>query len=93
MNSAAMIALTAVGLTAAAYAQLQIPRFTASARAALITRAGLLLVGLVLGYVLADNMARSGGPFLLMFLLGFGGVHIPAALILFFKRAAGAGKS
>ena len=46
-----------------------------------------------LGYVLADNMARSGGPFVLMFLLGFGGVHIPAALILLFKRAAGAGKS
>ena len=93
MTPAAMIALTALGLTAAVYAQLQIPRFTANARAALLTRVGLLLVGLVLGYVLADNMARSGGPVVLMFLLGFGGVHIPAALILFFKRAAGAGKS
>ena len=93
MNPAAMIALTALGLTAAVYAQLQIPRFTANAQAALLTRVGLLLVGLVLGYVLADNMARSGGPVLLMFLLGFGSVHIPAALILFFKRAAGAGKS
>ena len=93
MNPAAMIALTALGLAAAVYAQHQIPRFTASARAALATRVGLLLIGLVLGYVLADNMALSGGPAVMMFLLGFGGVHIPAALILFFKRVSGAGKS
>ena len=89
----AMIVLTALGISAAVYAQHQIPRFTASSRAVLLTRAGLLVLGLVLGYVLADNMARSGGPALLMFLLGFGGVHIPAAIILVLKRAAGAGKS
>ncbi len=93
MNPAMMILLTAFALSAAVYAQMEIPRFTASPHATLLTRAGLAVLGLALGYVLADNMARSGGPALVMFLLGFGSVHLPAAIILFFKRAAGAGKS
>ena len=90
---ATMIVVTALVLAAALYAQTQIPTFTASSRAARLTRAGLIVFGLTVGYVLGDNMARSGGPALLMFLLGFGGVHLPAAIILFFKGAADAGKS
>ena len=93
MNLGATIVLTALALAASVYAQWQIPRFTASPRAALLTRAGLVILGLVFGYVAADNLERSGGPALLTFLLGFGAVHMPAAFILFLKRAAGAGKS
>ena len=88
-----MILAAALGLAAAAYAQQQIPRFTASPRSALLMRAGLVVLGLVFGYVAADNFGDTGAPALMTFLIGFGAVHVPAALILFFKRAAGAGKS
>jgi hypothetical protein len=85
--------LAALVLAAAAYAQQQIPRFTASARTANLVRAGLIALGLVFGYVAADNLSEAGVPAPLTFLIGFGAVHVPAALILLLKRAAGAGKS
>ena len=88
-----MVLLAAAAMFAAVYAQLQIPRFTAGPRAALLTRAGLLMLGLVFGYVAADNLGDAGMPPLLTFLIGFGAVHVPAALILLIKRAGGAGKS
>lgn len=87
------ILLAALALAAAAYAQHQIPRFTASARQAGLVRAGLAALGLVFGYVAADNLSAAGVPAPLTFLIGFGAVHVPAALILLLKRAAGAGKS
>jgi len=96
MNVVPMIFLAVVVLAAAIYAQHQIPRHTASRRAALFMRAGLIVLGLVFGYVAADNLSDAGIPRLpplLTFLIGFGAVHVPAALILFFKHAAGAGKS
>jgi len=88
-----MILAAALVLAAAVYAQHQIPRYTASPRAALLTRTGLIALALVFGYVAADNFSDAGKPALLTFLIGFGAVHVPAALILFFKHAAGAGKS
>jgi hypothetical protein len=93
MNVFTLILSAALVLAAAIYAQHQIPRYTASPRAALLTRAGLILLGLVFGYVAADNFSSADGPGLLTFLIGFGAVHVPAALILFIKHAAGAGKS
>jgi hypothetical protein len=93
MNVVPMIFVAALVLAASIYAQHQIPRFTASPRTALLTRAGLIALGLVFGYVAADNLSEAGIPPLLTFLIGFGAVHVPAALILFLKHAAGAGKS
>ena len=93
MNPATTIVLTALALAAAVYAQQQIPRFTASPRAALVTRLGLAALGAIFGFVVADNLSPPGSPALLLFLLGFGAVHVPAAFILLLKRAAGAGKS
>ena len=92
MNLLAIVS-AAVVLAAAIYAQHQIPRYTASPRAALLTRAGLIVLGLVFGYVAADNFSAADAPALLTFLFGFGAVHVPPALILLIKRAAGAGKS
>jgi hypothetical protein len=51
------------------------------------------VLGLVFGYVAADNFAQAEAPVFLTFLIGFGAVHVPAALILLIKRAAGAGRS
>ena len=93
MNVLPMVFLAALVLLAAIYAQHQLPRFTASPRAALLMRAGLIAIGLVFGYVAADNFSAAGVPGLLTFLIAFGAVHVPAALILLIKRAAGAGKS
>jgi hypothetical protein len=93
MNVLPMVVLAALVLLAAIYAQHQLPRFTASPRAAQLMRAGLIAIGLVFGYVAADNFSAAGVPGLLTFLIAFGAVHVPAALILLIKRAAGAGKS
>lgn len=93
MNPATAVVLAALTLAAAVYAQLEIPRFTASRRAALLTRLGLGALGAIFGFVVADNLAQAGSPALLLFLLGFGAVHVPAAFILLLKRAAGAGRS
>ena len=93
MKVVPMILLAPLVLAATIYAQHQIPRYTASPRAALLMRAGLIVLGLVFGYVAADNFSEAGVPLLLTFLIGFGTVHVPAALILFIKHAGGAGKS
>ena len=88
-----LILSVVVGLAAAAYAQTHIGRFTSSAKSALLTRLGLAVLGVIFGYVAADNFARADVPVVLTFLAGFGAVHFPAAVILLMKRAAGAGKS
>ena len=59
----------------------------------MLTRIGLAALGLVFGYVAADNFSAAEAPGMLTFLIAFGAVHVPAALILFIKRTAGAGKS
>jgi hypothetical protein len=93
MNPMWPIVLAAITLAAAVYAQREIPRFTSTARKALIARGLLLAVGLTFGYVAADTYGQTAGMSLLPFLIGFGSVHVPAAFILFFKRGGGAGKS
>jgi hypothetical protein len=87
-----MIAAVAL-LALAVYAQASIPRFTATARNVFITRAILIVTGLAFGYVAATTFPPEEVPPALAFLVAFGAVHFPAALILFFKRGSGAGKS
>ena len=87
--------IVAVALLAAAgYAQYRIPRHTAGTMKILLTRAILIAVGIALGYVMSRNNADAhGSAALLLFLIGFGLVHLPAAFILFIKRERGSGKS
>jgi hypothetical protein len=88
-----MLVLSAILLLGlAAYAQYRIPFHTAGARKARLTRAVLALVGVALGYVSAAYYPDRASAFL-AFLAGFGVVHVPAAIILFFKRARGEGRS
>ena len=93
MNESYLFVLAAAAIAAAIYAQMRIPRFTRSGSAATLTRGTLLVLGIAVGYVMADTMGDAGGPRFLVFLIGLGAVHVPAAFILFFKRASGAGKS
>lgn len=88
-----MTVLAVVVLAAAAYAQLQIPRFTASPAKIALTRAVLIVVGIASGSVAAAVYANDSLPAVLAFLVGFGIIHIPATFILFIKHARHAGKS
>jgi hypothetical protein len=87
--------MVAAGVAAfvAAYAQRRISDFTAGSAKAALTRTLLLVVGLAVGYlgVSAYPDDRSAG--LLAFVVGFGAVHVPAALILFLKGQRRAGRS
>jgi len=88
------ILVTAVLVAAAGYAQYRIPRHTAGAAAIALTRVVLVVIGVAFGYVVAQTYADARGlPPVLVFLAGFGLVHLPAAIILFIKGARGTGKS
>jgi hypothetical protein len=92
LSTAWMVVLAALLLGTAVFAHLQIPRYTAGT--ARIARWVLLAVGLGLGTVSAIIYADAGsGLAFLAFLIGFGIVHVPTAVILLLKRARGAGKS
>ena len=77
----------------AAYAQLQIPRFTSGSGNAILSRAVLAITGTGLGFLTAIVLPGDLSRTLLAFLIGFGIVHFPAAVILLIKRARRSGKS
>lgn len=79
--------LAAITLALAVYAHARIPSHTPTARQAMFTRVLLLGVGLAFGWVIAAIYGRAGGlHWWLIFLSGFGVVHVPAAAILFLKK-------
>jgi hypothetical protein len=90
-----LVPCAAIGLALAAYAQSQIPRYTAARPAILLTRTILIVVGLAFGAVAALPYAAAVDPVrtALVFMCGFGAVHFPAAFILFVKRERGSGKT
>jgi hypothetical protein len=83
--------LVAALLVVAGYAHYRIPLHTATRSRALLTQGVLALVGLAFGYVAASIYPPQWAPY--AFLGGFGVVHLPAAIILFGKRARGEGRS
>jgi FtsH-binding integral membrane protein len=89
---AANIVLAAALLALAVYAQHRIAFHTAARRNIALTRIVLALVGFGAGWV-ASAYAPPGAPAMLAFAQAFGLVHVPAALILFFKRARHEGRS
>lgn len=88
---ALQVALALLLVAVAVYAQRAIPHFTAGGRAVLVARAVLLTVGVLFGVVMARGSA--GIESVLTFLIAFGAVHLPAAVVLAIKRARGAGRS
>lgn len=89
MTLAVHLVLAVALLAVAVYAQYRIAYHTAGRRKVLLT---LAVVGMLLGYVNA-SLAPDGIATMLAFIEGFGVVHLPAALILFFKRARHEGRS
>jgi hypothetical protein len=86
------VLLAGLLLAVAVYAQHRVAFYTAGARKAAVTRAVLAAVGILAGWVSAAY-APPGAPTILAFVQGFGVVHVPAALILFLKRARHEGPS
>ena len=83
--------LAVVFLTMAGYAHYQLASHTAGPTKLAVTRGVLIGVGIAFGYVNAAASGSQGGLALMMFLIGFGVVHVPAAAILFIKRQRGSG--
>jgi hypothetical protein len=82
--------VTAALLLVVAYAQYRLPFHTRTRRSAWVARTVLVLVGLAFGGVWAlayDH--RPGLEGVLALLMGFGIVHVPAAVILWIKRQRG----
>jgi hypothetical protein len=87
-----MIVVAAVLLFLAVYVHRQIAVFTLGSANVFIARVVLLIVGALFGWI---GAAAEPDTFrqVLRFVIGFGIVHIPSAVILFIKSQRGAGKS
>jgi hypothetical protein len=92
MNAYSLALMAVVLMALATYAQYAIPAHTLAGRVAL-TRALLAAIGAAFGLVMALGYPGEPALALLAFLVGFGMVHFPAALILFFKHFRGEGRS
>lgn len=77
----------------AAYAHWLLPRYTAGKTRLRLTRAILIATGLAFGYVSATLSTTDPITRTLAFLIGFGVVHAPAAVVLYVKKARGSGKT
>lgn len=86
------VVLALLLLTAAGYVQVQVPVFTKGSTRIMVTRTILVLVGIGFGLTAAAYVI-GGLTQVLIFLIGFGLVHVPAAIILFVKGKRGEGKS
>ena len=92
MQNGVLFGIAIVLLMLSGYAHRQLALFTRSSSNILISRSLLLIVGILFGWISARDQAGSVNT-LLRFLIGFGMVHVPAAVILFIKGQRGAGKS
>lgn len=93
MESITLVLAAAPLIALAIYAQIRIPLFTAGRGRVLFTRVMLATIGIAFGAVATVLYPVDPANALLAFLAGFGAVHFPAALILFFKGASHAKKS
>lgn len=76
-------------LLAAAYAQFNAQHFIASRRRLWGLRVFLGTLGIALGWLCARIGLLEGASPSALFFMGFGLVHVPAALVLFFKARRG----
>lgn len=88
-----LIASAGFLLAIAAYAQWQIPNFVAQESRSLALRLLLVFLGVAVGIMMGRTWPTPDPVPPAMFFIGFGLVHVPAALILFFKRQRGEGRT
>lgn len=87
-----LLALVSASFAAVAYAHWTLRLHTVGMARVKFMRSVLAIVGVVFGYVTVRHIGDTL-PVLLVFLLGFGAVHVPAAAILFRRRFRDFGKS
>lgn len=92
MNLVVLAVLALVLLAVALYAQWRIGAHTRGNARIVATRLFLALVAAAFGWTLSAG-ATVEAERLLVFLAGFGMVHVPAAVILFIKRRRGSGRT
>lgn len=88
-----LIAFAAVLVAIAAYAQWQIPHFVLQESRSLALRLLLVFLGVAVGVMMGRTWPGPGPVPPAMFFVGFGLVHVPAALILYLKRQRGEGRT
>ena len=93
MNLLLLVLCATLMLAAAGYTQANIPRYTAGQGKVLFTRILLIAVGIAFGFTTAATYPGGDAVALLVFLIAFGLVHAPAAIILLIKGQRSAGKS
>jgi hypothetical protein len=93
MDLVLMVMLAIFLMATALYAHICIPRFTAGALKVIAAHSMLVVVGIAAGTV--GGIIYRSEPLLalLSVLSGFGVVHVPAAVILFFKQQRHSGKT
>jgi hypothetical protein len=79
-------------LTTAIYAHKQLPFFTAGKGRIVLLRTILVLTGIGFG-LMAKSYVMEPMHQIMAFAIGFGMVHLPAAVILLIKAKRGEGKS
>lgn len=92
MNIVLQTMLALLLLTVAAYVHRQIPVFTKGRPKKLIAHAILIVVGIAFGLT-RSTYTVGYLPQAMAFLVGFGLVHLPAAILLFIKSRRGEGRS
>ena len=83
--------LATLAVLAAAYVHLNVSRFTTTRASTVTAHLVLAVVGSGFGYVAAITAASESLSPVVAFVMGFGAVHVPAALILLLKAARRAG--
>lgn len=88
MDWITLIIVAGVGVAAAGYVLYRLPSLTATRRQAWVARLVLSLTGIAFG-AFAVKQIGAGQPdaiLVLIFMAAWGGVHVPAAIILLLKR-------
>jgi hypothetical protein len=94
LESTTLVLAAVLLVGATAYVHHRLPFHVAGRERLLFTRALLVGVGAAFGYVTVRVYGEVyAAPPALVFVIAFGLVHFPAAVILFLKHERGAGKS
>jgi uncharacterized membrane protein YdfJ with MMPL/SSD domain len=92
MATLTQVILALLLMATAFHVQKQVPVFTKGRTRIMIARTILMVVGIAFGLTAAAHV-HGHLPQLLAFLIGFGMVNAPAAIVLFIKGKRGEGKS
>lgn len=91
MDSALLLLLAMIGIVAVGYTHGYLSQFVRGRTRVLGLRAFLVVLGAGVGVVMMGMPGSESG--MLGFVIGFGLVHVPPALVLVLKRWRGEGRS